>query len=221
MTNSRTALASAGLAIACVALCLAAVRPASEVTELGSHGARVVPVRSCTFFPPPPAMRTSVPVPFGPALQGAAARCTLTEWHIFLSVQMKHWQLSGSRARKAMASFFHREEVHNEANHLEDYADEHPFLGDHPRPSMSAAIQRYCTVDCPVSCPRCPAWAGDRGDLPRKVSCLHYTHAGCRSAGGKLTFDAQGCPQVSRRGFFESPPESCEKGADAQDAPSG
>lgn len=64
------------------------------------------------------------------------------------SAQMKHWQLSGRRARKAMASFFHKEEVHSEASHLEDYVDNHPFLGDHPRPSMSAAIQRYCTAGC-------------------------------------------------------------------------
>ena len=55
---------------------------------------------------------------------------------------MKGWHLSGPRARQAMSNFFRREEVHSEASHLEDYVDNHPFLSDHPRPSMSAAIKR-------------------------------------------------------------------------------
>ena len=56
--------------------------------------------------------------------------------------QMQHWELSGQKARKMMNNYFHRVEVRSEASHLEDYVDDHPFLGDHPRASVSAAIKR-------------------------------------------------------------------------------
>ena len=56
--------------------------------------------------------------------------------------QMSDWHLSGRRARSAMKSFFNKEEEHSEANHLEDFVDKHPFLGEHTSPFMSAAIKR-------------------------------------------------------------------------------
>jgi hypothetical protein len=60
--------------------------------------------------------------------------------------QMKHWELSGQKARKMMNNYFHRVEVHSEASHLQDYVDDHPFLGDHPRASVSAAIKRSLSL---------------------------------------------------------------------------
>ena len=59
------------------------------------------------------------------------------------NTQMNHWELSGAKARSAMANFFREQEVHSETNHLENYWQEHPFLGDRPHKSMSAAINRY------------------------------------------------------------------------------
>jgi len=60
--------------------------------------------------------------------------------------QMKHWELSGQKARKMMNNYFHRVEVRSEASHLQDYVDDHPFLGDHPRASVSAAIKRSLSL---------------------------------------------------------------------------
>ena len=60
--------------------------------------------------------------------------------------QMKHWRLSGHRAMAAMNNFFRKEEVHSEASHLQDYVDDHPFLGERLSPSMSAAIKRCVDV---------------------------------------------------------------------------
>ena len=60
--------------------------------------------------------------------------------------QMKHWELSGHKARKMMNNYFHRVEVRSEASHLQDYVDDHPFLGDHPHASVSAAIKRSLSV---------------------------------------------------------------------------
>ena len=78
-------------------------------------------------------------------------------------MQMRHWALSGHKAREAMANYFHRVEVRSEASHLQDYVDDHPFLGDHPRPSMSAAIKRCLCV------PRCMRLLLPRTLLPRAV----------------------------------------------------
>jgi len=57
-------------------------------------------------------------------------------------VPMRHWELSGHGARKAMSNWFNSEEVHSEANHLGDYVGNHPFIGEHPQKSMNVAIKR-------------------------------------------------------------------------------
>ena len=42
---------------------------------------------------------------------------------------MKHWQLSGSQARKQMANYFNHENFNAKAKHLENFVDNHPFFG--------------------------------------------------------------------------------------------
>jgi len=55
---------------------------------------------------------------------------------------MRHWELSGHGARKAMSNWFNTEEAHNQASHLGDYVEANPFVGAHPQKSMSAAVKR-------------------------------------------------------------------------------
>ena len=116
--------------------------------------------------------------------------------HLNLLHQMKHWELSGHKAREAMSNYFQNEEMHSEATHLESYVNAHPFLGDHPRPSMSAAIKR--------------------SSFPRMLAVYIYVikigaHVLKSDCEVKLFIFVQGCAQVSHRWLLQ-PAQSWQKG---------